>query len=314
MGIEKSIIVDSFQNEGEHVEHLIDKVMKMEEQEKDILLTRNNTSEGRCEVFNWEESDETDERYEMHIERYQQWVEENPIKHKLFVAWIDINAGRNHHYDYYFFIKNFLEWERDEPLHIKQLQDYYEDYYPRIYSYFEWKSTNFMEDVLRQPRPSYFNDNLYSITDLFKLPKCVVLIKEVEDYEHWIKCKKEYEQWGSKFDYYDIELEVFIRDVSRIYFNGNENAILSNRSDYSIKQIHEIITKQLETETEDIKDMILDWFDNNPNEACELYVHICCVKRYQIKKRKDLLLIDNIFKEENMKYEQWSKQGYISDF
>ena len=120
MSFEDSMLDDGYQNEGDYLEHLMDDAERTYRQQQAMEASWNSSDEGG--TFH---SEDYDEYYENVIENhYKPWIENNPLKFELFIAWLDIFTNLDYD-DNYFFVKKFLEWEQDEVTHINQLKDYY---------------------------------------------------------------------------------------------------------------------------------------------------------------------------------------------
>lgn len=310
MSIEDSMIEAGFHDEETYLEHLIDEAEEITKNRQNHELSWESLE--REKEFRWEDSDEYNEELEKHIDKYGQWVEDNPFKFQLFIAWIDISYRRDYD-DYYFFIKRFLEWEQNEELCINQLKEKYGDFYQKIVDYFEWKSQNLIENYLRQPEILYYDKTQeYGIK---KLPPDVILKNEVMDYERWVEYKEDYDRWYSKFDdctLLPIDLEVHWNAVCRKYFDGNQSIFCVNHQDEAIISVRKAIVKQIDAEIEPIKDLILDWFDNNPIEANSLYIRICCIKERIESEKESLIHINNTLRDGEERFKQMANIGIMS--
>lgn len=291
MGFEDSMIEDGYHDEGDYLEHLMDDAEKSWKRQQAMESTWNSYDEG--ESFPGEDYDEY---YENIIDnQYKPWIENNPIKFELFIAWLDVFTRMDYD-DNYFFVKKFLEWEQDEATHIEQLKNFYEDFFPRIYSFFEWKTENYIENYLRQPVVYYFDKDVFPGMRL--LQKSEVLQNEVEDFELWIKKKKEYESWLENAS--SLAKECYDYDICDL-FDG----------DVTSNHVYEILQKQIEKEDESVKQLVLEWFWEDREKGKDLYVYIQRVKYYDTFREKSLSNLNSIKRKQSIEYRRWVESGVI---
>ena len=173
---------------------------------------------------------------------------------------------------------------------------YYEDFFPRIYSYFEWKTENVIENYLRQPIVYYIDKEAFPGMRL--LQKCEVLKNEVEDFELWIKKKKEYKNWLENAS--SLAKECYDYDIRGI-FDG----------DLTCNHVYEIIQKQIEKEDELVKQFVLEWFWEDREKGKDLFVYIQRVKHYDAFREKSLSKLNSIKRKQSLEYRQWVESGVI---
>lgn len=269
MGFEESMIEDGFHDEETYLEHLMDEAdREWERQQNDESSWDDNHSEEEYYEEDYDEGYVDDEWYEEVRKRYQQWIKENPIMQKLFMAWIDCYSEWE---DYeYFILDKFLEWESmEEDWRIGQLKDYYgEDFYQKIYSFFKWQVENPIEEELRPHSIEYFD---YSETPPIPLPDSEVIYSEVWDFEEWIRQKENYEKWLSEAS--DEEKNVFFKEVDEYEFDG----------DNSVEHVRDCVLRQLNEDdfSDYTRQKIKNWYDRDPEKARDLVYYIRCVENHE---------------------------------
>lgn len=264
MGFEDSMIEDGFHDEEEYLEHLMNEAE--EEWERQQYEQSSYQEEYDEDEEYYYEDDE--EYYDKLREQYRQCMKDNPLKHKIFCAWVHFDAEWEDRYkEENIYLDKFEQWQEDEKGCIQQIEDYYHVYYPRILKFFEWGIENPIEEILRQPQIEYFRP-----TDEYpyvqKIPDRELLVDEMEDYEDWIKNKEKYEQWISTAT--DEEKKEFLDMV-------NENEF---QYDTSIEHTRECILKQMEDDLDYTKEKVMSWFDEDTIRGQKLFYHIKCVQNY----------------------------------
>lgn len=263
MGFEDSMIEDGFHDEEEYLEYLMDEADREYERQQ----YEQSTYQDDYEDDNY--YDENNEEYYNTLrEKYKQWAKNNPLKYKIFIAWIDFDTEWDYEDDN-FVLDKFEQWQNEEDWQMERLKDYYHEYYPRIIKYFEWEIDNPIEEILRQPEIEYFRP-ISEYPYVQGIPECELLIDKMEDYEEWIRNKKKYEQWVStaseeeKRDFWDMVID-----------NEFQN-------DTSIEHTRDCLLKQLDDDkTSDFtKEKVMSWFDEDTIRGQKLFYYIKCVQNY----------------------------------
>lgn len=264
MGFEDSMIEDGFHDEEEYLEHLMDEAEN--EWERQQYEESSYQEEYDDDEEYYDEDDE--EYYDSLREKYRQWIKENPLKHKIFCAWVQFDSeweSRNREKN--IFLDKFGQWQEDEDYYIKQLKDYYHVYWPRIVKFFEWKIDNPIEEILRQPHIEYFRPTS-EYPYMQEIPDRELLVDELEEFEEWIGNKEKYEQWKSTAT--DEEKKEFWDMV-------NENEF---QNDTSIEHTRKCILKQMKDELDYTKEKVMSWFDEDTIRGQKLFYLIKCVQNY----------------------------------
>lgn len=266
MGFEESMIEDSFHDEEDYLEHLMD------EADREWECQQYEQSSYQEEYEDDEFYDEDDEEYyEGLLKQYQQWAKENPLKHKVFLAWAYFDTEKDSDSrDDNFLLDRFENWQREEDWQTERMKDYYgDDFYQQILSYFKWKIENPIEEILRQPQIEYFYP-----TDTFpyvqEIPPRDLLIEEVNEFEEWIELKKKYEQWLSTSS--EVNRKEYLDEIIESEFKG----------DISVGHVKDCMLKQLEAEkTLDFtKEKVMKWYDEDGERGRDLFFMIKCVQNF----------------------------------
>lgn len=264
MGFEDSMIEDGFHDEEEYLEHLMDEAEREWESQQ-------NEQSSYEEYEDDEEGYYEDEEYYVNLqEQYRQWAKDNPLKHQVFIAWayFDTEKDSDSNVDN-FILDKFIEWQREEDWQTERMKDYYGDFYPRILLYFEWKMENSIEELIRHPEIEYF----YPIEDypyVQEIPYRDLLVEKVENFEEWIRNKKNFDQWLSTAP--DEERKEFLDNINQDFFHRNT----------SIENVRECLIKHLDDnkELDFIKNKIMVWYDEDGKRGRDLFYMIKCVQNF----------------------------------
>ena len=261
MGFEESMIEDGFHDEGEYLEHLMDEADRIfERQQYEQSLYREEYEDDGYYV--------DEEYYDELREQYKQWAEENPLKNRIFIAWVHFDTEWDYKDDN-FILDKYEEWRMEKEWQMERLQDYYDDFYPRIIKYFEWGIDNPIEEILRQPHIDYSRtSDTYPYIEA--IPERELLLDEVIDYEEWIKNKNNFDSWCSK-ENEEVKKEFFDMVIEHEFNN-----------DTSIEHVRDCILKQMEIDKEPdfIVKKVMNWFDEDGDQGRELFYRIKCLQYY----------------------------------
>lgn len=165
MGFEESMIEDGFHDEEEYLEHLMDEAdREMERQQYEQSSYQDEYEDD----YYYEEDEEDDEEFR---KQYAQWAQENPLRYKIFCAWLNLDEEDDKDIDY---LDKFVQWQEDEDWQMTRLKDYYNEYYPRIIRYFEWCIENPIEEILRTHNIKYLRPNIHSLK-AFHIENCLLM-------------------------------------------------------------------------------------------------------------------------------------------
>lgn len=257
MAFEDSMIDAGFHDEEEYLEHLMSEAENFWRKQK----------ESDDIYYDEDGGEDENDLYPKEREGYKEWIKKNPLLKELFVAWLNIyypsTIGSND------FIEAFLEWRRDIQYNTILVENYYGNYYPRLIKYFKWKVDNAIEEILRFPQIENFD---YNCEPPEEFSNADLLIQKVLEFENWLSFKDYYNKWMIKAT--EKEKNQLYEEVKKSYFDN----------DVTTESIRRYILQKLDDEDviQTNKDLVLRWFDNNPQLACKTIFEIECIYYKQI--------------------------------
>ena len=259
MAFEDSMIEEGFHDEGEYLNYLIDKAESFWQSQNEVTYE---------ESFDYEEDEDNNEYEPEEHKEYRRWAQENPLLARLFYTWYKMYDFESRDMDS--LVIQFSIWKSDMPRYIKEVENYYGDYFPRIISYFKWKLENKIENIIRFP------DFLYLYWE--KDPSYYEILKgEVEEYEEWLEKKKAYKAWLDKAN--KEEKKLLLIKVRDHFFKGDDS--IENIKNHLINNM-----KSNDVFGTDFKEVI-DWYNENSVAARNFYFFINCIEYYYIHSQED---------------------------
>lgn len=263
MGFEESMIEDGFHDEEEYLEHLMDEA----DRELEYPQYEQSSYQDECEDEYYYEEEDDDEYYCCLRKQFVKWAKENPLKTKIFYAWLYFDTEEDYNDNDY--LDKFVQWQKYEDEEITHLKDYYQEYYPRIIKYFVWCIENPIEEILRTHEIEYLRPtNEYPYVE--SIPYRELLIDEMEDFENWVANKKSYEQWLTTAS---------DKEKNDLFAIVNENDFQNDTSNEHVREC--LLNHFGEDSVLDFqKKRVMSWFDEDMERGKNLYYTIQCIENY----------------------------------